>query len=240
MKIRKVHCLFEQSGTFKNEFKKLGIDAEDYDILNDFGETDHIVDLFGHIRGGYCGKPSIFDTFSKDDLIVAFFPCTRFEAKIPLGFRGEMAQQKNWDDLKKLKYSMKLHDELHELYELISMMVCVCIEKGLRIVIENPYTQPHYLTTYWCIKPTLIDRDRSLNGDYYKKPTQYWFVNCEPETNFIFEPIENVETYVVDGKRNRDDISKKVERSLMHPQYANRFIRQKIIDDKLSDLEVIT
>lgn len=239
MKIRKVHCLFEQSGTFKNEFKKLGIDAEDYDILNDFGETDHIVDLFGQIRGGYCGKPSIFDTFSKDDLIVAFFPCTRFEAKIPLGFRGEMAQQKNWDDLKKLKYSMKLHDELHELYELISMMVCVCIEKGLRIIIENPYTQPHYLTTYWCIKPTLIDRDRSLNGDYYKKPTQYWFVNCEPETNFIFEPIENVETYVVDGKRNRDDISKKVERSLMHPQYANRFIRQKIIDDKLSDLEVI-
>lgn len=240
MKIRKVHCLFEQSGTFKNEFKKLGIDAEDYDILNDFGETDHIVDLFGQIRGGYCGKPSIFDTFSKDDLIVAFFPCTRFEAKIPLGFRGEMAQQKNWDDLKKLKYSMKLHDELHELYELISMMVCVCIEKGLRIIIENPYTQPHYLTTYWCIKPTLIDRDRSLNGDYYKKPTQYWFVNCEPEANFIFEPIENVETYVVDGKRNRDDISKKVERSLMHPQYANRFIRQKIIDDKLSDLEVIT
>lgn len=240
MKIRKVHCLFEQSGTFKNEFKKLGIDAEDYDILNDFGETDHIVDLFGQIRGGYCGKPSIFDTFSKDDLIVAFFPCTRFEAKIPLGFRGELAQQKNWDDLKKLKYSMKLHDELHELYELISMMVCVCIEKGLRIVIENPYTQPHYLTTYWCIKPTLIDRDRSLNGDYYKKPTQYWFVNCEPETNFIFEPIENAETYVVDGKRNRDDISKKVERSLMHPQYANRFIRQKIIDDKLSDLEVIT
>ena len=151
-----------------------------------------------------------------------------------------MAQQKNWDDLKKLKYSMKLHDELHELYELISMMVCVCIEKGLRIIIENPYTQPHYLTTYWCIKPTLIDRDRSLNGDYYKKPTQYWFVNCEPEANFIFEPIENVETYVVDGKRNRDDISKKVERSLMHPQYANRFIRQKIIDDKLSDLEVIT
>ena len=29
----KVHCLFEQSGTFKNEFKKLGIDAEDYDIV---------------------------------------------------------------------------------------------------------------------------------------------------------------------------------------------------------------
>ena len=30
-----VHCLFEQSGTFKNEFKKFGIEAFDYDILND-------------------------------------------------------------------------------------------------------------------------------------------------------------------------------------------------------------
>ena len=36
MIIKKAHCLFEQSGTFKNEFKKLGIDAYDYDILNDF------------------------------------------------------------------------------------------------------------------------------------------------------------------------------------------------------------
>lgn len=48
----KAHLLFEQSGTFKKEFKKLGIDAEDYDIRNDFGETDHIIDLFDEIRGG--------------------------------------------------------------------------------------------------------------------------------------------------------------------------------------------
>jgi len=42
----KVHCFFEQSGTFKNEFIKLGIPAEDYDIQNNFGETDHTDDLF--------------------------------------------------------------------------------------------------------------------------------------------------------------------------------------------------
>lgn len=48
----KVHCLFEQSGTFKNEFKKLGYEAYDYDIQNEFGETDNIVDLFAEIRGG--------------------------------------------------------------------------------------------------------------------------------------------------------------------------------------------
>ena len=48
----RVHCLFEQSGTFKNEFRKFGIEAYDYDILDDFGETDRVVDLFSEIRGG--------------------------------------------------------------------------------------------------------------------------------------------------------------------------------------------
>lgn len=49
----KVHCLFEQSGTFKKEFIKLGINAEDYDIQNNFGQTDHIIDLFGEIDKEY-------------------------------------------------------------------------------------------------------------------------------------------------------------------------------------------
>ena len=51
----KVHCFFEQSGTFKNEFIKLGIPAEDYDIQNNFGQTDHGVDLFAEIESAYSG-----------------------------------------------------------------------------------------------------------------------------------------------------------------------------------------
>lgn len=51
----KVHCFFEQSGTFKNEFIKLGIPAEDYDIQNNFGQTDHVVDLFSEIETAYRG-----------------------------------------------------------------------------------------------------------------------------------------------------------------------------------------
>jgi len=47
----KIHCFFEQSGTFKNEFKKLGFYAEDYDIQNEFGETDNVIDLFAEIGG---------------------------------------------------------------------------------------------------------------------------------------------------------------------------------------------
>ena len=228
----KVHCLFEQSGTFKNEFRKLGYEAYDYDIQNEFGETDFVIDLFAEIRGGYEGKPSIFDKISQDDLILAFFPCTRFEAKIPLSFRGQSTQQKKWNDVQKLKYSMTLHSELHELYTLISEMVIVVKERNLRMVIENPYTQPHYLTTYWCLKPTLIDKDRTRMGDYYKKPTQFWFINIEPKQNLVFEPLDYVETRVIGTVTGTENTSRKTERSMMHPQYANRFIRQYLIEQE--------
>lgn len=182
--------------------------------------------------GGYEGKPSIFDNISKDDLILAFFPCTRFEARVPLLFRGESTQQKNWTDIQKLEYSMKLQNELTEFYILLSKLIVLCEKKSLRIVVENPYTQPHYLTTYWCLKPKLIDKDRTENGDYYKKPTQFWFINIEPKHNLVFEPIDYVERKIIATVKGSECFSRKTERSMIHPQYANRFIRQYLIDEE--------
>jgi len=51
----RVYCLFEQSGTFKQEFLKLGIPAEDFDIQNNFGQTDHVIDIFAEIEAAYRG-----------------------------------------------------------------------------------------------------------------------------------------------------------------------------------------
>ena len=78
-KINQVFCLFEQSGTFKNCFRGMGIPAFDYDIENEFGETDFQMDLFQEIEEGYFDRPSIFDKMGKDDLLMIFFPCTYFE-----------------------------------------------------------------------------------------------------------------------------------------------------------------
>ncbi len=220
------HCLFEQSGTFKNEFKKLGYEAYDYDILNDFGETDYVTDLFAEIEAAYHGRKSIFDRITKEDLILAFFPCIRFETKIILRMKGKSFEQGKWSVEKRLEYSMKRHDEMNDMYQLISQMVIVCIRRDLRLVIENPKSSPHHLTDYWCLEPTIIDKDRTKNGDYYKKPTQYWFANCEPKYVPIFEPLEYVKTKRIDCVNGSD---RKTQRSLIHPQYANRFIRQYLI-----------
>ena len=51
----KAHLLFEQSGTFKKEFQKLGVEAYDYDILNDFNQTDYQIDLYNEIEKSYGG-----------------------------------------------------------------------------------------------------------------------------------------------------------------------------------------
>ena len=222
----KAHCLFEQSGTFKNEFKKLGIEAYDYDILNDYGETDYQIDLFEEIRGGYEGKPSIFDRITPDDLIMAFFPCTRFEDQVILWFRGDNYGQKGWDVIQKLEYDLNIHGELSENYELITKLAIVVFKRGLRMVFENPYSEQHYLTRYWCVKPKIIDRDRRQNGDWYKKPTQFFFFGMNPKNNLVFEAIDYVKPKTIENHRNQR------ERSEIHPQYANRFIRQYLIDQQ--------
>ena len=224
MKIAKVHCLFEQSGTFKNEFKKLGYCAEDYDILNDFGETDNVVDLFAEIEKAYAGEQSIFDNFAPDDLILAFFPCTRFESQIVMHYNGSTYQMRNYSDKQKIDYVLKLHKELALFYELFCKMYLVCLQKGLRMVIENPYTEPHYLSRYFPIKASLIDLDRRQRGDYYKKPTQYWFVNCKPKNTMLCEA-----TYSQNGTKRIVYANNKVERSMISKEYANRFIREFLI-----------
>ena len=136
------HCLFEQSGTFKNEFRKLGYQAEDYDILNDFGETDHVIDLFEQINLAYDHKPSIFDTFKPGDQVLAFFPCVRFEDQIQMGFRGTMTQMAKWTLAQKLEYDLKLHAELHELYCIITKLALICIGGGLSI--NNRKSMEHH------------------------------------------------------------------------------------------------
>lgn len=222
------HCFFEQSGTFKNEFKKLGFNAFDYDILNDYGQTDYQIDLFNEIELAYEGSKSVFDNIKKDDVIVAFFPCTLFQEHNALWFKGCAAQQKGWTVRRKLEYVIERHEELHENYTCLTKMVIVCLDKDIPLIIENPVTPPHYLTTYWCIKPKFVDHDRTERGDWMKKPTQYWFINCDPKNNFIFEPqiVRKPKRYI-DIKGGND---RQKTRSEITPEYANRFIREFILD----------
>ena len=146
-------------------------------------------------------------------------------------FRGEAFQQKRWSEKQKILYAKNLHNELNDFYNYLCELILICIDKNIKLIIENPYSQPHYLTSYFPIKPKIIDYDRTKNGDYFKKPTQFYFFNFEPQNNIIFEPIEHVKTMkICSGSITIDkDKSRQTNRSKIHPQYANRFIRQFIL-----------
>ena len=139
---------------------------------------------------------------------------------------------KNFSDIEKLESDLILHSELSDNYELITKLAIIVIKKGLRMVFENPYTEQHYLTRYWCLKPAIIDKDRTLNGDYCTKPTQYWFIGFQPQQNIIFEPLDYVEKRNINNMTGKDGKNRTVRRSEIHPQYANRFIRQYILKEE--------
>ena len=164
----RVHCFFEQSGTFKNEFIKLGYQAEDYDIQNNFGETEHVVDLFKNIEDAYDGKPSLFDNISQDDLIMAFFPCIYFTGSTnPCYYTLENNNYRNLNLSQKLDKILERSKERQYFFELIIKMTGVCLKRNLKIIIENPYSTTHYLCNNFFKSPDIIDKDRTLRGDFF-------------------------------------------------------------------------
>lgn len=220
------HCLFEQSGCFKNEFKKLGIEAYDYDIENQFNETDYQIDLFAEIEKAYGGGQSIFDNIKQNDIILAFFPCIMFSTQQQLNYRGENIGMKGWTLKQKLEHNLEQHDKLNLFYKLITKLVIICIDRNLKLIIENPLNinGSHYLTNYWAFKSTIKDVNRERDGDRRIKPTQYWFLNCKPKNNYVNDKLEKTEHLTHKGTNYG------IKRSTIHPQYARRFIKRYIID----------
>lgn len=229
----KVHCFFEQSGTFKNEFKKLGYNAYDYDIQNNFGETDYVIDLFKEIENAYDEKPSIFDDIASDDLIMAFFPCIYFEAMQANYYRVVGCNNLSFFHTKK-KYNTVIEriNKREQYYILLYKFFCICEIKGLRLILENPATQPHYLLHPANFIPfTFIDKDRTRRGDFFKKPTAYWFVGCTPSYGESYQHPKKIKK-VYNAKRGVKPGICSEERSMISQDYARNFICDFIIGKK--------
>ncbi len=231
----KVHCFFEQSGTFKREFIKLGIPAEDYDIQNNFNETDHVADLFGQIEAAYEGGVSVFDTITKDDLIMAFFPCIYFcgIAQINITLANYEYKFKTLEGCDKYIFDRIAKRDLF--YSLLLKLCFVCLKRGIRLVIENPYTTNTYLKGNFIKPPSIVDTDRTRRGDAFTKATAYWFFNAEPTHCQTFQQTKEDDKRFIDIHSNKNHKGRNVkgsqqagicseERSMITHDYARNFI----------------
>lgn len=221
----KVHLMFEQSGVFKNEFKKLGYEAFCYDIQNNFGETDYQVDLFKEIEDAYDGKPSLFDTIvgGEEDLILAFFPCIYFSCLSQMAISWGCTNYRCLSYKERTDEILKRVNNREYFFGLATKMLCVAKERGIRLIMENPWSQQTYLKANFVLPPTFVDNNRRLRGDYFTKPTAYWFINCEPTHGFS-EQHDKKRVRILDCKGSGQAGICSEERSMISPDYARNFI----------------
>ena len=219
----KVHLFFERSGTFKRAFEKYGFVATDYDL-----ETEHEevvkVDLFFEITKEYYDEASsIFAEIKDNDLVIAFFPCTYFSDQSQLISRGDSFGMKDFSDVEKLERSMKDMTTRADFYKTLCRLCIIAKRKKFKLIIENPYGKVNFLKQFFPIKPGLIVKNRMQWGDFFKKPTQFFFLNCIP--NFFLERI------VASPKENNPiEKNKGFSRSRISSRFAENFIESVILD----------
>jgi hypothetical protein len=225
----KVHCFFEQSGTFKREFIKLGIPAEDYDIQNNFNETDHVSDLFGAIEDAYNGKLSLWDNITKDDLILAFFPCIYFCEKSQVAMTWDYVNYRKLTPKEKSDKILERSANREKFFRLATMMLTTAQERGIRLIMENPWSAVGFLKNNFIMQPALVDMDRQRRGDYFRKPTAFWFVNCEPTHGQTFMAPKERKTVAHSKASPLGGGVCSEERSMISHDYARNFICDFVI-----------
>lgn len=221
------HCFFEQSGTFKNEFIKLGIPAFDYDIQDNFGQTDHVVDLFGEIERAWGGQKSVFDSIGKEDLIMAFFPCIYFCSMSQVSMFWDNVNYRGLPYEERTRQTLERAENRLRFFSLAIKMLTVAKTRGLRLIMENPWTSS-YLSNNFVLPPSVIDNDRSLRGDFFVKPTAYWFINCAPTHGLTIQKDKKVKR-VLDCKSAPHAGLCSEDRSMISPDYARNFILDFIL-----------
>ena len=223
-----VHLLFEQSGTFKNVFRGLGYNAYDYDIQNKFGQTDFIMDLFRQIENAYSGGNSIFDSIDSNDLIIAFFPCIYFSCMSQMLISYTHRNYRYYTPRQRIDTILERSHNREVFFSRAVKMIGIAQMRGLRLIMENPWSEQTFLRHNFPFNPTIIDNNRLLRGDYYVKPTAYWFINCKPTHGLSMQPRKKGKN-ICQIRMNQMPSIGNGERSRISPEYARNFICDNII-----------
>ena len=148
----------------------------------------------------------------------------------------------------------RFSQERFEFYDIALCMTAIAQIKGLRMIVENPWHPTNFTNHFWFIRTSFIDKDRTRRGDYFRKPTAYWYINCVPTFGETYQGIskDKIKT-ITSGSGalktrkkmkkflNRDELNAKYiehqqktgicdeERSMISPDYARNFICDFII-----------
>lgn len=181
------------------------------------------------------GGQSVFDSISYDDLIMAFFPCIYFTGySNPLYFRLDCVNYSGLSLKEKFDRILQRADDRNYFYKLLYKLCGICIQRGIRLILENPFSTQHYLNDNFLQQPSLIDKNRTLRGDCFKKPTGYWFFNCKPTYGISYQRPKEIKI-IANQKSGKAGVCSQ-ERSMIEPDYARNFICDFILGKVQNDI----
>ena len=168
---------------------------------------------------------------------MAFFPCIYFTGSTNpcyytiqnINYRG-LSMKGRFDAI------LERSDNRQTFYKLLIKMCANAVLRDIRMVVENPWSSLHYLHNNFLKEPDLIDKDRRRRGDYFSKPTGFWFFNCEHTVGESYQkPEKELRVWDVAGSGKAGLCSEK--RSLLSPDYARNFICDFILGKEQSSSE---
>ena len=145
-------------------------------------------------------------------------------------FKCTHLMMKKWSLEEKMNRNIKAEEDRHYFFTLLLKLVALSDRLNLRLIIENPYNTSRmtYLQNNFP-DPTLIDNNRAKRGDYFVKPTAYWFFNCTNTFGMSYQP--NRHPKIVYKEHGEKQITGQCDekRSLISSDYARNFICDFII-----------
>ena len=121
----------------------------------------------------------------------------------------------------KIRLRNKTGNRALRFHTLLYKLVSIVDTRNLRSVIENPYTSTYL--KYNFLRPQVIDMNRMKRGDFFRKPTAYWFFNCEPTYGLSQQQDKEVLTACGKNGESRVGLCSE-ERSMISPDYARNRI----------------
>ena len=168
---------------------------------------------------------------------MAFFPCIYFETMSQMYFSLDTLNNRHKPRYERIQDAIgRLHDRTR-FHELLYKLSYLSERLGFKMIIENPAVKPSYLIdTQNFLKPTIIDHNRMERGDYFVKPTAYWFFNFKPTYGFSRQN-DKQQRIITLCKQGKEAGLCSEERSMISPDYARNFICDFILGKSQPELQ---
>lgn len=138
--------------------------------------------------------------------------------------KGEHISQRSWSLSKIMEKNLQFSKEREFFYATLLKFVAIISKYNLRLIIENPWnTSGETYLQHNFIKPSIVDKNRMLRGDYFVKPTAYWFINCMPTYGLTLQCDKRQKVIMKCHDKTKAGVCS-TERSMISPDYARNFI----------------